>query len=182
MNRHECWYALYVRPRAERMVAQILQEKGYDLFLPTHRCRRRWADRVKELDMPLFPGYVFCRVTAASSGRIVTTQGVIRIVGIGNAPIPIDDGEIEALRTVVSSSLSVEPWPFLRVGQKVRIEVGPLSGLEGVVVRFASRARLVLSISLLQRSVAVEMDGSWVTPAPMDIAESRDALRRVVNA
>src|SRR5262245_8410709 len=136
MTLNECWYALYVRPRAERMVAMMLEEKGYELFLPTHTCRRRWADRVKDLQLPLFPGYLFCRVTPTSAGRIVTTHGVIRIVGSASAPIPVDDEEIETLRAVVKSRLHIEPWPYLRVGQKVRIESGPLAGLQGVLIRF----------------------------------------------
>jgi transcription antitermination factor NusG len=142
----------------------MLGEKGYELFLPTYLSRRRWSDRVKQIEMPLFPGYLFCRVTPESSGRIVMTPGVIRFVGIGNSPLPIDDQEIDALRMVVESEFKVEPWPFLRVGQTVRIETGPLTGLTGLLVRVANQHRVVVSVSLLQRSVAVEIDSVSVTP------------------
>lgn len=172
MIRSECWYALHVRPRAERMVAEMLREKGYEPFLPTHVSRRRWSDRVKELDMPLFPGYLFCRVTPSSAGPIVTTQGVLRIVGAPGAPLPVDDAEIDALRTVVESRLRLEPWPYLRVGQRVRIEAGPLRGLHGVLVRVSDQQRLVVSVSLLQRSVAVEIDGLSIAPLPKDAGDA----------
>ncbi len=164
MTLNDGWYALHVRPRAERTVARFLEEKGYDLFLPLYKSRRRWSDRVKEIEQPLFPNYLFCRITASSAGRIVGTPGVIRIVGAANAPIEVDECEIDALRLVVAAQMRVEPWPFLRVGQKVAITMGPLTGLEGLLVRIASRERLVLSVSLLQRSVAVEIDGAWVEP------------------
>jgi transcription termination/antitermination protein NusG len=164
---NESWYALHVRPRAERMVSQMLGDKGYEPFLPTYVSRRRWSDRVKELDMPLFPGYLFCRVTPSSAGRIVTTQGVIRIVGAPGAPMPVDDDEIDALRTVVESRLHLEPWPYLRVGQRVRIDAGPLCGLHGVLIRISDQQRFVVSVSLLQRSVSVEVDALSITPLPM---------------
>lgn len=161
----EGWYALHVRPRAERVVSQFLEEKGYEPFLPVYASHRRWSDRVKVVHQPLFPTYLFCRVTGDSIGRIVGTPGVIRLVGAAGTPIQIDDAEIDALKLVVASSLTVEPWPFLSVGQKVTITTGPLAGIEGLLVRFASRERLVVSVSLLQRSVAIVVESSWVEPS-----------------
>jgi transcription antitermination factor NusG len=115
-----------------------------------------------------------CRVTPSSAGRIVTTQGVIRIVGAPGTPMPVEDDEIDALRAVVGSRLRLEPWPYLRVGQRVRIEAGPLRGLHGVLVNVSDQQRLVVSVSLLQRSVAVEIDGLSITPLPMDSADSHE--------
>jgi transcription antitermination factor NusG len=158
------WYALHVRPRAERVAARHLEDKGYRPFVPFFRSRRRWSDRVREIQLPLFPNYVFCEVTDTAVGRIVTTPGVIRIVGAGNVPIPIDASEIDALKRVVAVGNDVRPWPFLQVGQRVEILAGPLRAVRGIVARFGNSNRLVVSISLLQRSVAVELEGCDVLP------------------
>jgi transcription antitermination factor NusG len=180
----EGWYALHVKSHAERSVARVLAEKGYEHFLPLYTCRRRWSDRVKMIELPLFPNYLFSRITATSVGRVIDTPGVMRIVGAANVPLPIDDSEIEALKQIVASRLAAEPWPFLHIGQSVAITAGPLSGLRGVLVRVASRDRLVVSVSLLQRSVAVEIDEAWVEalPAsastPASIAHSAAAAAR----
>lgn len=160
----ESWYALHVRSRAELSVARQIQQKGYEPFVPLYRSRRRWADRMKELELPLFPSYVFCRVTMASAGRVVTTPGVIRIVGAGGVPIPVDDGEIEALRRVACTRLCAEPWPYLQAGQRVELCAGPLRGLQGVLAQSANGDRLIVSVSLLQRSVSVEISGHDVMP------------------
>ena len=157
------WYALHVRNRQERLVADSLRGKGYTGFLPTWRSRRRWSDRVTELDLPLFPGYVFCHFDARDRRvPIVTTPGVIRIVGIGGAPHPVEDTEIEAVRRVVASGISAEPWPYVEAGRPVRIEYGPLAGVEGVFVELKSRQRLIVSVSLLRRSINVDIDSAFV--------------------
>jgi transcription antitermination factor NusG len=163
------WYALQVKPRTELSVARQLQGKGYEPFVPLYRSRRRWADRVKEVEAPLFPHYVFCRTTMNSVGRIVTTVGVIRIVGAGNVPIPIDNVEIEALQRVVMAQFRAEPSPYLQVGRRVELGVGPLQGIQGVLASFANGDRLIVSISLLQRSVSVEISGSEVLPLDLNL-------------
>lgn len=160
----ESWYVLHVRSRAELSVAQQIRQKGYEPFVPLYRSRRRWADRLKELMLPLFPNYVFCRVTTSSTGRVVTTPGVIRFVGVGGIPSPIDDHEIEALQRVVSTRLPTQPWPHLPVGQRVELGAGPLRGLQGILTQAANRDRFIVSISLLQRSVSVEISGHDVLP------------------
>jgi transcription antitermination factor NusG len=160
----EAWYAVYVRSHAERSVVRHLAEKGYEPFLPMYVERRRWADRTRDIEAPLFPGYVFCRVTSAANGLIMTTPGVVRIVGAGSVPVPIDDEEIEALRRIAASGATTEPWPFLHVGDRVEIESGPLAGVQGVLVRVANGNRLVVSVTLLQRSVSVEIDAWHVSP------------------
>ena len=160
------WFALQTRCRYESFVAKQLRHKGYDILLPLYECRRRWSDRIKELELPLFPGYLFCRFNPLDRFPIVVTPGVLQVVGIGKSPVPVDDAEIAAIQTAVQSGLPRQPWPFLQIGQRVRVECGPLCGLEGILVDFKGRHRLVLSATLLQRSVAVEMDAAWVSPIP----------------
>ena len=157
-------YAIRVRSHFEFTTSSILREKGFEQFLPFYRSRRRWCDRVKELDMPLFPGYVFCRFDASSPLRVRSTAGFVHIVSAGRTPIPVDDREISALQDICGSGLPVQPWPYLEVGRRVSIERGPLAGAEGVVVEMKGRYRLVASISILQRSVAAEIDRDWIRP------------------
>ena len=160
------WFALQTRSRYEHFVAAMLRGKGYELFLPVYTCQRRWSDRIKELELPLFPGYLFCRFNPLDRFPILVTPGVIQVVGIGKSPVPVDDAEIAAIQTAVQSGLPRQPWPFLQIGKRVRVECGPLCGLEGILVDFKGRHRLVLSMTLLQRSVAVEVDGAWVISIP----------------
>ncbi len=158
------WFALRVRSRHEHTVSKILDGKGYEWFLPLYKSRRSWSDRIKEMQLPLFPGYVFCRFDPQFRLPVLTTPGVISIVGTGRRPVPIDDSEMVALQTAVRSGLVSQPWPFLQIGQKVKVEVGPLCGLEGILLDFKGQHRLVLSVTLLRRSVAVEVDSAWVIP------------------
>jgi transcription antitermination factor NusG len=158
------WYALQVRQRYEKAVSAALRSKGYEEFLPLYRSRRRWATRIAEIDLPLFPGYVFCQF--GSSDRrvpIVTTPGVLRIVGFGADPVPVDDREMAAIRDVIDSGIAAEPWPWLAAGQRVRIAHGVLAGLEGIFLESKTQHRVVLSITLLQRSLAVQIDSADVT-------------------
>jgi transcription antitermination factor NusG len=158
------WFALRVRSQREKLVAASLRARGYEEFLPLYRTRRLWSDRVKELHVPLFPGYVFSRFDVLHRLPILTTPGVMHVVGTGKTPIPVDDAEIEALKTLVRSRLQALPWPFQHVGQRVRIACGPLSGVEGVLLAVKKPARLVLSVTLLQRSVVVNVAEEWVLP------------------
>ncbi len=160
------WFAVQTRSRYENLVATLLRGKGYELFLPIYKSRRRWSDRIKELELPLFPGYLFCRFNPLDRFPILVTPGVMQVVGVGKIPIPVDDLEIAALETAIRSGLPRQPWPFLQIGQKVKIECKPLCGLEGILVEFKGRHRLVLSVTLLQRSVAVEVDDTWIRPIP----------------
>jgi transcription antitermination factor NusG len=159
------WYAIQIQARLGSIASATLRGKGYEEFLPLYRSRRRWSDRIKELELPLFPGYLFCRFDASDRLMpILTTPGVIGIVGAGKTPVPVDEGEIEAIRAVLRSGLPARPWPFLRVGSKVYIEGGPLAGLEGIVTCTDKVYRLIVSVDLLQRSVAVEIDREWARP------------------
>jgi transcription antitermination factor NusG len=158
------WYALQVRPRFEKVIASTLLNKGYEGFLPLYRHRSRWSDRMKEVELPLFSGYLFCRFDINKRLPILVTPGVMHVVGIGKTPQPVEEEEIAALQSLVFSGLQAEPRSYLNIGERVRIEIGPLSGVEGVLVALKGSTRLVLSVSLLQRSVSVEIDESWVVP------------------
>lgn len=157
------WYGVRTRSNQERMAGQALQSKGYEHYLPVYRARRRWSDRVVTTEIPLFRGYVFCRFDYKQRLPIVSTPGVVSIIGFGHEPAPIPDTEIEAIQTVLSSGLAAEPCPFLREGQRVRIEKGSLKDLEGILVKKKSDWRLVVSVTMLQRSVSVEIDREWVS-------------------
>ena len=158
------WFALQVRSRYESFVAAHLDGRGYEWFLPLHKVRRRWSDRFKEIEQPLFPGYVFCRFNPANRFPILTTPGVFLIVGIGKTPVSIHETEISAIQATVKSGFPSQPWPFLQIGQRVKIEHGPLCGLEGILLGVRGHHHLVLSVTLLQRSIAVQLEDAWVRP------------------
>lgn len=156
------WFALQVWAGRERRSAEHLQMRGYDVFLPCYRERRQWSDRLKTIERALFAGYLFCRFQRGAVASLVTTPGVIGIVGDGHHALPVPDEEIEAVQRIVASQLQAEPCATFRAGQRVRVSIGPLAGTEGVVVRQQNQHRLIVSIELLQRAVAVELDPDWV--------------------
>ena len=156
------WYALQVRARWEQSTSTLLAGKGYHTLLPAYKTRKDWGRGLREVNAPLFPGYVFCHFDAHNRLPILITPGVISVVGRGKIPVPVEDAEIAAVQTVVSSGFHAEPWPYLEVGQRVRVEQQPLQGLEGILVHFKGNHRVVLSVSLLRRSVALEIDRSSV--------------------
>jgi transcription antitermination factor NusG len=158
------WYALQVRPRFEKQVASTLVSKGIEGFLPLYLHRSRWSDRMKEVQLPLFPGYLFCRFDINNRLPILVTPGVMRVIGIGKNPHPVEDEEIHALQAITLSGLQVEPRSYLNIGDKVRIEIGPLSGVEGILQKIKGASQLIVSVGLLQRSVSVVIDESWVVP------------------
>jgi len=158
------WYALQVRTRWENSTSLLLSGKGYQTLLPSYRVKKSWSGKLREISAPLFPGYVFCQFDVHDRLPVLITPGVIAVVGRGKVPVPVEDGEIEAIQAVVSSGFHAEPWPFLELGQKVRIESEPLQGLEGILINFKGNHRIVLSVSLLRRSVALEIDRSCVRP------------------
>lgn len=158
------WYAIQVLPRREWSVCSILTHKGYDVFLPLSKASRRWSDRIKVVDIPLFPGYLFCKIDRSIRYPIVHTQGVIGVVGQGGRWDPVAPAEIDAVRKLVSCGAKAQSWPFLKEGDTVRIEWGPMRGLEGLLLKLKDGIRLVVSVTLLQRSVAVEIDRLWIRP------------------
>ena len=173
------WFALQARSRCEHHVAEHLGGKGYELFLPLYTCRKRWSDRIKKVELPLFPGYLFCRFDPYDRLPILKTPWLIKIVGFNNIPTPVDDEEISSVRTLITSGSAAQPWPFFAVGDKVRIESGPLRGVGGVLTQIKGQNKLVVSITLLQRSVAVEVDPALVTP---ERSVPRNRLNAVVHA
>jgi transcription antitermination factor NusG len=158
------WFALQVRSRRETLVALQLEGQGYECFLPLYKSTRRWSDRLKEREQPLFPGYLFCRFDLQNRRPLLMTPGVQHIVGIGRVPIPVEESELESIRKALESGLPNQPWPYLHVGERVRINYGSLKSLEGLLVKLKGSHRIVMSLSLLQRSVAMEIDLAWVTP------------------
>lgn len=153
------WYALNVRTRLEKRTAEQLDVRGVETFAPSYTVRRRWSDRVKEIELPLFPGYLFCRYSPEQRLKVVTTPGVTSIVGIGNMPMPVSEEEMAGVHTILSSGLPYGPWPYApQVGDRVLIEDGCMRGLSGFLIRERDQFRVVVNVDLLQRSVAVEID------------------------
>jgi transcription antitermination factor NusG len=158
------WYAVSVRSNFERVVAQCLRQKDYEILLPTYLSKRRWSDRTKMTECALFPGYLFCRMDLQQRVPLLNTPGVVSLVGVGRCAMPVETAEIEAIQRIVESGLPVAPTPFLKVGQVVHIDEGPLAGLKGIVVTNKNQSRLVVSVEMLQRSVTVEIERGWAEP------------------
>ena len=167
MNRHseagaQEWFALAVKSRHDKAVARTLETKGFQTFLPLYTRRQEYASRSKDYELPLFPGYVFCRFNVLRRLPILTTPGVTQILGVGNMPIALSETEIASLQVAIKAQLLIQPFPFLQVGRKVRIHRGVLAGVEGIVMGSKQCLRLVLSVTLLQRSVLLEIDRGHV--------------------
>ena len=160
----DLWYALKVRSRSEWRVESTLRSKGYELFLPTYKGRQRRSHQIKTLELPLFPGYLFCRLDARMRLPVLMTPGVAQIVCFGRTPEPIPELEIKAIRTLVESDAAYEPCPYVSVGQLVRVECGSLCGLTGLVTNLKGKSRLIISIQILMRSVSVDIDATWIRP------------------
>ena len=161
---HEtCWYAAYTSANHEKRVAQQLGIRGVEHFLPLYSSVRRWKDRRVKLDLPLFPGYVFVRMELRDRLCVLQLPGVARLVGFDGTPAALPAEEIETLRTVLAEGVFAEPHPYLRTGRRVYVKAGPLAGMTGVVVRRKSGARIVVSMELIQRSIAVEMGEADLT-------------------
>ncbi len=158
------WYALTVHHQHERQAERLLRSQGFDTLVPVYRSRRQWSDRVKEIEAPLFSGYVFCRFDAQDRILVEDTPGVVQIVKFNGRPAPLHDWEIEEIRTMVRSGVRLSPWPYLKAGDRVLVERGPLRGLEGVLLREGTESRLGVGVELLQRSIAAEMDPTMVVP------------------
>lgn len=159
------WFALRVRPKMERIASLTLSGKNYEIFLPLYRLRRTWSDRSKVLDAPLFPGYLFCFLNPKERLMpVLTTPGVISIVSAGHEPLPIPAADLDAVKAIIQSGLPAQPWPLLTAGTTVFIEKGPLAGVEGIALDVDRRHRLIVSVPLLQRSIAVEIERHWVRP------------------
>ncbi len=159
------WCAVYTRHQHEKSIGEMLEAKGFEIFLPLYESTRRWKDRRKVLSLPLFPCYVFVRGAHERRLPVLTTPGVHMIISRGERVATVPEEEIEAIRRTVEGPFSVEPHPFLRCGERVRVVRGSLEGLEGVLTRKKNLYRLVLSVDMLAQSVSVEVDALDVEPA-----------------
>jgi transcription antitermination factor NusG len=158
------WYAFRVRPRHEKIVSMSLRGKGYEEFLPLTKSKRKWADRSPIIEMPLFPGYIFCDTVRSEISKIRSTHGVVDVIRAGSSPLPANRGEIDGLRKATEAELQMESWPYVdpSTSTRLRIVSGPLSGLNGMLVQVRGKERLILSVDLLCRSVLVEVSLSCV--------------------
>lgn len=160
------WYALYTRPRHEKQVLDDLSARHIKAFLPTYKIRRRWSDRYKVVEEPLFKNYLFVNVDYARHGHdTLRSYGAVGFVMFDGKPAPLPEHEIEAVRRLVSSDLPYDPHPYLKVGRRVRVRSGPLEGCEGILTRKKGLTRLILSVNLLQQSVSAEVEAECVEPA-----------------
>ena len=160
----ERWYAIRVRSNCEKVVSLTLSGKGYATFLPSYRKLSRWSDRNKQIELPLFPGYVFSSFDINRRLPVLMTPGILSIIGVGSTPEPVQEEELSAIRRFIASGSPVEPWPFVKVGDAVVVDCGPMAGLEGILAQVKNRYRLVVSLTLLQRSIAVEIDRDCIRP------------------
>jgi transcription antitermination factor NusG len=163
---------LHVRHQNELRVGGLLNRQGWETLIPVYRSRRQWSDRVKEIELPLFAGYVFCRFALGDRVRVEDTPGVVQIVKFSGLAAPVDEREIGEIRAMLASKVPLQPWPYLKAGDRVRVERGPLRGLEGTLLRGEGGARLVVGVELLQRSVAAEVDPDAVVPVRACAAHS----------
>jgi len=159
------WYAVCVKPRHEKVASAVMKNRGLNVFLPTRPARHNWSDRIKDIDVPLFPGYVFCHFGFAQRMAVLMTPSVTSIVSAGRQPVALSSEEIAAVQAIVASSRRVTPWPYLSAGQRVQVASGCLAGLCGIVLREKNAYKLVVSINLLQRSIAVEIDYRDLLPS-----------------
>ncbi len=158
------WFALKVRTKAEESVRVALENKGYQTLMPTYETVRKYSDRLKKIAFPLFPGYVFCRLDRNRRLPVLMTAGVEYAVGFGGKLESIPSHEMASIEAVSLAGLAVQPWPYLNTGDRVRIATGALCGVEGLLIRTQSAERLILSVEMLQRSISVEIERSWVHP------------------
>jgi transcription antitermination factor NusG len=156
------WRALIVRSRHEKVAADALRSRGLEEFLPLYQSKRAWSDRTKVIDMPLFPGYVFCRFADTQRLLTISSPGVTSVVGFGGKDAVVEDHELESVRRMLAAGLTVEPWSYVRAGHEVEIHSGPLSGLRGQVVREKGLWRLIVNVEMLQRSVSAELERDMV--------------------
>jgi transcription antitermination factor NusG len=167
------WYALYTKHRHEKVIARNLTYKAFETFVPLYEAARNWKDRIKQIYIPLFPCYVFFRGDLERRLDIVKIPGIFSLVSSGDRPTPILASEIESIRRAAETGAHLEPHPFLSCGDRVRIKCGPLAGIEGILVRKKNVYRLVLSVEMLGKAAAVELDGYQVER----LARKEDLIR-----
>ncbi len=157
------WYVLRVKPRCEKIAAGALRFNGMEQFVATYTETRQWSDRRRKVDVHLFPGYLFCRFDRQQQLQVLRTPGVVSIVGFGNTPAAVPEDEIASIRAVVASGLPARSCPYLRAGVRVRIKEGCLAGVCGILMREKATLRVIVSVTILQRSVEVELDRAMIS-------------------
>jgi len=175
------WYAVMVKHQHERPLESALRHKGFEALAPFYRTRKRWSDRVKEIELPLFPGYLFCHFHFDQRIGVLDIPGISRVVSFNGCPVPIPTEEIAAIRAVMDAKAVVRPWPHLKAGDRVRIERGALRGIEGTLLREKELFRLVIGIEMLQRSVAVEIDADSIVPVSISHHSSQHPPRLLAH-
>jgi transcription antitermination factor NusG len=176
------WYAIYTRHQHEKNVAQNLSRKGFETFLPLYSAPHRWKDRTKVVSLPLFPSYVFFNGDSSRRLDILSTPGIYDIISFANQPAPIPAKEIEDLRRVVESGIPIDPHPFIRCGEMVRVKSGPFAGVEGTLVRKKNVCRLVLSVEILGRAAVVEIQSSLIERIKSNRTEGTSVIRTALPA
>jgi transcription termination/antitermination protein NusG len=172
------WFALTVKPQHERAVGEQLASYSLEAYVPLYRSRRRWSDRVKTIELPLFPRYVFSRFAFENRLKVIGIPSVVSIVGFGGTPSPISQEEIDLVKLLAGQNLPISPWPVLRVGERVRVREGPLVGVEGILVREKAAYRVVVNIEMLHRAIAVELERDLLEP----VARSRPSSQLMLNS
>jgi len=175
------WYAAYTKHQHEKRAAEYFSNNGFEVFLPLYVSAHRWKDRTQMVTLPLFPCYVFLKTSLERKLEILRTPGVFGLVGNGGRAVSISDGDVDVVRRVTESRARIEPHPYLNCGDRVRVRVGPLAGAEGILTRLKNRYRVVVSIELLQKAVAVEVDLSVLerSSARRNVAVSSSASQQI---
>lgn len=176
------WYALQVQPRCEGRASHALAQKGYEVFSPTYSTKHRRNGLLVQKDVPLFPTYLFCRYNKTIPQRIVDSPGIVRFVGFGNDPVPLDDTEINSIRTLYQSGVRAQPWQFISYGARVRIVNGALKGVEGIFVQTKGAMRVILNISLLYRSLMIEIEGADIEPVTEPKRKTKPLVRAATGS
>jgi transcription antitermination factor NusG len=158
------WYAAYTRSRHEKVVAEALEKRTVEHFLPLYETMRKWKNGRFKVQLPLFPGYLFVRIALSERLRVLQVPGVVRLVGFNGVPAALPQAEVEIIRSALRKGIEAEPHPYLKVGQRVRITSGPMEGLQGILLRRRGRPRVVVSVDLIMRSVALDIDAAQVEP------------------
>lgn len=163
----EAWYAVYTKHHHEKKAKEVLVHKGFDVLLPLYEALHKWKDRNKKISLPVFPCYLFLRTNLDRKREILTTPGVFWLVENAGRACPIPESDIDAIGKIIRNGVPVEPHPYLKCGEFVRVRTGPLTGIRGILTRIKNRCRVVLSVELLQKSIAVEVDATMVEPSPV---------------
>ena len=156
------WYALHTKSRHEKVVEEGLRKRGIETFLPLRKLTRHWSDRVKQIEEPIFRGYLFVQIPLKKQWEVLRAHGSVRLVGFNSGPVPISEKELEAVRRFIQDKISIDPFPYLSKGDRVYIRSGPLQGIEGFIARKDRHTRLVISLDLLMQSISVEVDEAVV--------------------